>query len=150
MSFWKYRQDNMCIRSAEEFIPIQTKFNGLNERKKMHSINFKIAISITLIFYFRTHCFICGQAVKGREIDVFPVRTNDLQTTVLKVCQEQNDDWAVTVRGRIETINDLHAADVIYNQTCSVDFRTSKAVPKTFFPVSKRDDNRGRPKKHLK
>lgn len=77
---------------------------------------------------------------------MYPVRTNNLQTTILKVCQERNDDWAVAVRGRIETINDIHAADAIYHQTCSVNFRTGKAVPKAFFPDSKKDENRVDPK----
>lgn len=54
---------------------------------------------------------------------MYHVRTNDLQTTILKVCQERNDDWAVAVRERIETINDLHAADAIYHQTCRRQFQ---------------------------
>lgn len=81
---------------------------------------------------------------------MYPVRTNNLQTTILKVCQERNDDWAVAVRGRIETINDIHAADAIYHQTCSVNFRTGKAVPKAFFPDSKKDENRVDPKNCIK
>jgi hypothetical protein len=62
------------------------------------------------------------------------------------VCEDRNDDWAVAVRGRIESINDLHAADASYHQTCSVNFRTSKALPKAFSPDSKAEGNRGRPR----
>lgn len=134
----------MCIKNAEEYIPIHTKFKRLNEIKnKIKCITETQKLrSQSQLFNFRTHCFICGQAVKGKEIEVYLVRTNDLPTTNLKVCQERNDDWAVAARGRIETINNLHAADAIFHQTCS--------VPKGFFPDSKKDENRGRPKNGLK
>lgn len=57
------------------------------------------------LFKFRNHCFIYGQAVKGTEREVYPVRTNHLQTNNLKVCQEQKDDWAVAVRGLAASIS---------------------------------------------
>lgn len=140
----------MCIRNAEEYIPIHTKFKRLNERKKKCTTETPKLRSQSQLFNFRTHCFICGQAVKGKEIKVYSVRINDLQTTIIKVCQERNNDWILAVRWRIETINDLHAGDAIYHQTCSVNFRTSKAVPKAFFSDSKKDGNRGRLKNDLK
>lgn len=122
---------------------------GSTREKKCTTETTKLR-SQSQLFNFRTHCFICGQAVKGKEIEVYSVRTNNLQTTIIKVCHERNNDWTPAVRGRIETINDLHAGDAIYHQTCSVNFRTSKAVPKAFFSDSKKDGNRGRPKNDLK
>lgn len=126
---------------------IYTNPNEIQKAQQEKKINCTENTPKLHLFNFRTHCFICGQAVKDKEIGMYPVRTNDFQTTVLKVCQERNDEWAVAVRGRIETINGLHAADAIHHQTCSVNFRTRKAVPKAFSPDSKKEKNRGRPKK---
>lgn len=61
------------------------------EKKKCTTETPKLR-SQSQLFNFRTHCFICGQAVKGKEIKVYSVRINDLQTTIIKVCQERNND----------------------------------------------------------
>lgn len=102
----------------------------LNERKKSTTETSQLR-SQSQLSNFRTHRFICGQAVKGKRKEVYPVPTNGLHTTILKVCQERNDDWAVAVRGGIDTLNDLHATDAIYNQTCSVNFRTKSIFFRT-------------------
>lgn len=39
------------------------------------------------------------------------------------------DAWTIEVYGRISAVSDLHAADAIYHQQCSVDFRTLKPNP---------------------
>ena len=31
-------------------------------------------------------------------------------------------------------LHDLHAADAVYNQDCSINFRTGKQIPRTFCP----------------
>ena len=50
----------------------------------------------------------------------------------MQVYTECNDTWAHTIRGRIEFAQDLHAADAIYHQVCSINFRTGKQLPSTF------------------
>ena len=106
--------------------------------------------SQTSSFQFRDHCLLCGQPAKysgnKRGNDVFPVRTSDFQATFMQVCAERNDTWAHTIRGRIEFAQDLHAADVIYHQVCSINFRTGKQVPSTFQATSEEKKRRiGRP-----
>ena len=47
-----------------------------------------------------------------------------------------------------EYARDLHAADAVYHQSCSVNFRTFKTVPKPFSPKVDKHENiesRGRP-----
>ena len=92
--------------------------------------------SQTSSFQFRDHCLLCGQPAKysgnKRGNAVFPVRTSDFQATFMQVCTERNDTLAHTIRGRIEFAQDLHAADAIYHQVCSIHFRTGKQVPSTF------------------
>ena len=53
----------------------------------------------------------------------------DFQTTILKICSDRDDVWGNKVQGRINSVNDLHAADAIYHQTCNVNFRTKKQIP---------------------
>lgn len=149
----KSREDNLEIQAGQHVHECRRVYTNPHEiQKAQREKKIKCTAetpklrSQSHLFNFRTHCFICGQAVKGKETEVYPIRTNDLQTNILKVCQERNDDWAVAVRGRIETINDLHAADAIYHQTCSVNFRTSKAVPKAFFRTQRKMKTEVNPK----
>jgi hypothetical protein len=74
---------------------------------------------------------------KKSNSDVFPVRTTDFQSTILAVCKTREDDWARTVFGRIQYAQDLHAADAIYHQECSVNFRTGKQISQAY---SRADD----------
>lgn len=87
-------------------------------------------------FVFEEHCFLCGKPAKfdgkKRGYDVIPVRTIDFKNTFQEVCRIRNDDWAKEVWGRLEVVNDLHAADAVYHNQCSVNFRTKKQIPKQF------------------
>ena len=38
--------------------------------------------------------------------------------------------WSQTVLGRLEYLRDFHAADAVYHQTCSINLRTGKNIPK--------------------
>lgn len=60
---------------------------------------------------------------------MYPVRTSDFQTKIEDVCKMRDDEWALDVRGRLEFVQDLHAADALYHQQCSVNFRTLKQIP---------------------
>ena len=72
---------------------------------------------------------------KKRGNDVYSVKTFDFQKIIEKNCEERNDSWNREVKGRLGMINDLHAADGVYHQTCSVNFRTRKKHPYTFSPI---------------
>ena len=84
-------------------------------------------------FNFKEDCLFCGQPAKydGKKkgFEVFPVRTKDFQLAIEQQCQERNDDWSQKVIGRLNFAQDLHAADAVYHQTCSVNFRTNKSLP---------------------
>ena len=87
-------------------------------------------------FSFQENCLFCGQSVKfdatKRGYEVFPVRTKEFQDSLREVCLERNDDWALKVFARLEFARDLHAADAIYHQQCSVNFQTKKQIPQSF------------------
>jgi hypothetical protein len=93
-------------------------------------------------FDFKKHCLFCGQLAsvydKKRKNYVYPVRTSDFQTKIEDVCKMHDDEWALDVRGRLEFVQDLHAADALYHQQCSVNFRTLKQIPVVFSPPSKK------------
>ena len=78
--------------------------------------------------------------------DVWPVRTEGTQTEILTVCDSRGDEWADVIRGRLEYVaGDLHAADAVYHQTCNVNFRTGKQIPKAFSQGSSSKESRERP-----
>ncbi len=84
-------------------------------------------------FSFATDGFFCGRPAKlGRKrkkYDVLQVKTIGLKDTLLAICSERADSWSDTVKARILHVHDLHAADAVYHQTCSVNFRTGKQKP---------------------
>ena len=57
------------------------------------------------------------------------VSTLAIQDSLLQACSERNDDWSHLVRGRIESVNDLRAADAVYHRTCYTNFVTNREVP---------------------
>uniref|UniRef100_UPI00358F3F63 uncharacterized protein n=1 Tax=Myxine glutinosa TaxID=7769 RepID=UPI00358F3F63 len=85
-------------------------------------------------FLFSENCLFCGKYAKHsrkkRGLDVYPVRTKDFQETIEAICKQRADDWGEKVRGRVEFAQDLHAVDAIYHQSCNVNFRTRKDVPR--------------------
>ena len=54
--------------------------------------------------------------------------------TVLLACDERGiaDEWAEIMRGRIESVQDLPAADAVYHGACNTNFRTNRNVPRMF------------------
>ena len=88
-------------------------------------------------FDFKTHCLYCGRFIdeeyeRKKSRSVYRVTSLDVQDVVRRVCEERADDWAEEVRTRILQVHDLPAADAIYHQSCSSNFRTKKQIPSTF------------------
>lgn len=48
------------------------------------------------------------------------------------MCSERGDAWAKTIRARLLSVNDLPPADAVYHQTCNVNFRTKKQIPRVY------------------
>ena len=99
----------------------------------------------------RTDRLFCGRTVvrdsHGRRDDVREVKTDAFPQSILACCENRADDWSFTVKGRIEYFGrDLHAAECIYHQQCSVNFRSGLDIPMDFMvePSHKRR-NAGRP-----
>ena len=90
--------------------------------------------SVNPRFSAKEHCFFCGQPAKNngrkRGYDVIPVRTKDFQDSIAEICRQREDEWSEIVLGRLEYAQDLHAADAVYHQACSVNFRTGKKIPR--------------------
>jgi hypothetical protein len=84
-------------------------------------------------FSYGENCLFCGSADKygGKKKDfkLVPVRTLEFQKKIVDVCCKRNDVWSQSVRAKIECVHDLHAADAVYHQACSVNFRTGRQIP---------------------
>ena len=87
-------------------------------------------------FDFQTNCLFCAQpdkyAGKKKDFELLPVRTLEFQNSTKEVCFDRNDDWSTDVHARILPASDLHAADALYHQKCSVNFRTGRQIPHCF------------------
>ena len=108
-------------------------------------------------FSFNDQCIFCGQPSKltvlrrGQQYekedpDVHTVLTTAFQSSIQKACEDRhNDHWALKVKGRIEYAQDLHAADTIYHQICSTNFRTGRDIPMVHQPNRESKKKCGRP-----
>lgn len=80
----------------------------------------------------------CGTKVdlEGKhssKLENYKVRTIDFGESIVKTCNERRDEWSFVVSGRIGSfVSDLHAADCVYHQSCSVNFRTGKQIPSAY------------------
>ena len=63
---------------------------------------------------------------------IHAVRTFNFQRTILSACDARADEWADTVRGRINFARDLPAADAIYHKQCSSNFPTHRQIPSKY------------------
>jgi len=105
-------------------------------------------------FNSKSHCLFCGNEIikscGSANFEEFSyVKTDTFVETTLSLCNDRNDDWAFTVRGRIEYYgNDLHAADCVYHRSCDINFRTKRDIPLQYRdgPTEKKPRKVGRPK----
>ena len=100
------------------------------------------------LFNNKTDCFFCGVTIQPESSDYSNVKTDTFADSILKCCDNRSDDWATTVKGRIEYFcGDLHAADCIYHHSCSINFRTDRDVPRQYRSCPPRKGRKsGRPR----
>ena len=119
----KKREDNLDIAAGQE-VHQQCRSNYTNpinldlvvrkrvERERSESPNLR---SHQASFSFRTQCFYCGFTVDPEDPNVFRCRQLGLKQPLLEKCDERNDDVSNVIRGWLESVNDLHAADAVYH-----------------------------------
>ena len=99
-------------------------------------------------FDFKHKCLFCGKNAKHssrkRGHDVYPVRSIDFQSKIKDTCVQRNDKWSYDVASRLASVIDLPAADAVYHQACSVNFRTGKCIPLAFQSIPSKSPS-GRP-----
>ena len=102
-----------------------------------------------LTFNFKENCLFCGQidtfdSKHQRGHKLVPVRSLDFQDNIMQQCKRMNSKWSEKVMARIRSVHDLPAADAVYHQICSTNFRTGKSIPVVFmsdadeYPAKKR------------
>ena len=112
---------------------IATAMRKRNEKARSESPSLRPR---EITFNFRTDCFFCGTQIVGKEV-FFPCRTLSIKQAILKKCDERQDVWSDQVRERLSMVHDLHAADAIYHQKCSTNFRTMRVAPPDSQPSKK-------------
>lgn len=87
-------------------------------------------------FNFKADCLFCGTKVnfdnRKQQGDVHSITLTESKDSLLQKCSTRNDAWADTVRARLLIVCDLPAADAVYHQVCSSNFRTGKPIPLNF------------------
>ena len=76
------------------------------------------------------------------------VSTDNFVDSVLAVCTTRTDQWALSVRSRVEYFaHDLYAPECVHHHTCDSNFRVERNIPQMFAsePSAKRK-KAGRPK----
>ena len=68
----------------------------------------------------------------------------DFHYSVKQACLRRDDSWSKRVHARVLSAIDLHSADTVYHQRCSINFRTNKEIPQCFL---EKDDFSGPSKK---
>ena len=102
-------------------------------------------------FDISTDCLFCGLSATGTQKKgntIYQVRTIGFQSQIQVHCVKRGpgDKWAEAVLGRIRAVNDLPAADAVYHNQCSVNFRTNRGIPKAYRPSSEAESSAvGRP-----
>ena len=82
----------------------------------------------------------------------FPVTTIETKDNILKICAERQDTWAEVVKTTVLHVHDLPAADAVYHQSCNVNFRTGRQIPKDYATDETTNKKRktGRPQNKVK
>ena len=123
------------VNCRRDFIHKRNNTNT-NTDNDNHNSATKCSTRSSGVFDFKHKCIFCSQDAKinhrKRGYDVLPVRILPFQKSIERVCSERNDQWAHDVTGRIASIIDLPATEALYHQTCSVNFRTKRQLPKEF------------------
>ncbi|KAK3101781.1 hypothetical protein FSP39_006288 [Pinctada imbricata] len=138
-----HQQCRKDYTNAKELKNIEVRFDELTQSK---------GLRFTDTFCWKEQCLFCCEYVKlkdkKRSADVFRVSTLDFQDKIVDICHKRNDTWGLEVLSRVSGVNDLPAADALYHQQCSVNFRTGRNMPKT--ASTPQDKKRfGRPKENL-
>jgi hypothetical protein len=112
--------------------------------------------SAETVFYYKEHCLFCGVGDrfdgKKKNHKLIPVRTMDFRTAILKCCDKRSDRWCEKVKIRLTYVKDLPAADAVYHNVCSTNFRNGKQIPQCFSNLENDNDSSakkpklGRPK----
>ncbi|KAG7161135.1 hypothetical protein Hamer_G004782 [Homarus americanus] len=140
------RRDDVAVLAGEK-VHITCRKRYINpkdienkKRKKVEPPKRSARVSSSP-FNSQTDCFFCGTIVTPRGASFSYVKTDTFVQTILECCDSRSDEWAFTVKGRIEYYGcDLHAADCIYHRSCSGNFRSGLSIPLHFqnVPEAKR------------
>ena len=75
-------------------------------------------------FNSQIDCLFCGTTITHGSKDTSSVKTDTLAESILECCDNRADQWACTVKGRIDYYDhDLDVVDCVYHHLCSSSFR---------------------------
>lgn len=145
--------DKYCTKNAETNTETRTLFHVISSKNKMLKKIFKAvhlpkhAAKLTNhLILGQTVCFVGNQHQERMSMSR-PLALFQCEKTLRDKCYERRDKWRQTVESRIETVNDLRAADAVYPQQCSSNFRTDRKIPMKRISDTQRSDTATQPAK---
>ena len=135
-----------CVSTYTSKEHVQRHLKRVNQEKPSSSIpRKKTRLSSEDIFSFQRDCLFCGELCVLEKDKKNPerwkpaylcreVKDKSLKQSILEMCDEREDEWATSVRIRVQgAISDLHAADARYHVQCKAKFMTNMpgSKPKT-------------------
>jgi len=87
-----------------------------------------------------------AEVPRGKNHKLIPVRTMNFCTSIMKCCDQRSDEWCEKVKLRLTYVKDLPAADVVYHNICSTNFRNGKQIPQCFQNDNSSGSNPKKPK----
>ena len=98
-------------------------------------------------FNYKNHCLFCATPIGEDRDQKRNVQTLEFRDTMLRICHTRQDKWSSQVQARLLNVFDLPAAESVYHQRCSINFRTKCQIPATYSPgVDVKKRKIGRPK----
>ena len=121
---------NVHVDCRRNFTKRKTRFESECSEQGAALVPKKLRSS-TPSFDWKSCCFFCGKlaSVDDRHqerSDIHVASTLELYDSILDVCAKRMDAWSLEVQGRLQSCNDFVAAEAVYHQQCSVDFRLGR------------------------
>ncbi|KAJ8312694.1 hypothetical protein KUTeg_010067, partial [Tegillarca granosa] len=101
------------------------KTNLLSSNGKFRKLRF-----LHTKFNFCLFCDKLPNYVTKRSSDVFPIGQRFPEYNII-IINDRNDEWDQEVLAGLKNAQDLHVADVVYHQQCSVNNRNLKQIPQS-------------------
>lgn len=87
-------------------------------------------------FYFRLNCFFCARFITDRKkqrgkVHMVQCKSKEVSIAIADaILRQQNDEWSLEMKGRLDFVKNLLGEDTIYHETDTAVFNPAKKKKK--------------------